>query len=103
MKYGAIRTFSALCNRWFASKAEAIRGEELALLERAGEISNLEYQVKFTLYEKPKVTISIDFAYDYNGDRIYEDQKGFMTRDFRTKLCWLKEKHNIDVVLSRRY
>jgi hypothetical protein len=100
-KYGAKRTFSVLCDRWFHSKAEAIRGEELALLERVGEISNLEYQVKFVLSQNPRVTISIDFAYDWNGDRIYEDTKGVLTRDFRTKLAWLKGKYNIDVMLSK--
>jgi hypothetical protein len=101
MKYHSVRTFSALCDRWFHSKAEAIRGEELCLLEKAGEISNLKYQVVFMLNKKPKVSIAIDFAYDYNGDRIFEDTKGFMTRDCRTKLAWLKEKYNIDVILSR--
>lgn len=100
-KYGAIRTFSNLCERWFASKAECRRGEELHLLRYAGEISHLAYQVKFVLSEKPKVTITVDFTYIENGVRIYEDTKGVLTRDFRTKLAWLKQLHNIDVRLTK--
>jgi len=100
-KYNARRIYSALCGRTFSSKAEAIRGEELALLERGGVIERLVYQDTFALCSDPKVTIAIDFSYVEFGERVYEDVKGVLTRDFRTKLCWLKEKHDIDVVLIR--
>jgi len=101
-KYGARRTYSALCEREFASKLEARRGEELKALEMYGAITDLRYQVKFVLNQKPRITISIDFVYnDENGKMIFEDTKGVLTRDFRTKLSWLKEKHNVDVLLSR--
>ncbi len=103
-KYGAIRTYSELCQREFASKKEARRGEELCLLEKAGGLGgiyDLEYQVKFTLSEKPRVTITIDFKYrEWGLGTIYEDSKGVLTRDFRTKLAWLKQLHGIDVILS---
>ena len=111
-KYGARRTWSNLCQREFDSKAECIRGEELRLLETAGKIKWLEYQTRFVLSEKPKVTITIDFNYvdweqwvDSDGiavhPEVYEDVKGVLTRDFRTKLAWLKQLHNIDVQLIR--
>ncbi len=103
-KYHAIKTYSNLCERLFDSKAECRRGEELCLSQLADEITNLEYQVKFVLSEKPKITITIDFKYkDLNGERrkIYEDTKGVLTRDTRTKLAWLKEKYGIDVLLSK--
>ncbi len=103
-KYHAKRTYSALCDRTFSSKAECRRGEELHLLQLAGEISDLEYQVKFVLCEKPKITYAADFKYkDMNGERrkIYEDTKGVLTRDTRTKLAWLKEKYGISVLLSK--
>ncbi len=100
-KYGAKRTWSELCNRTFASKAEARRGEELALLERAGEISDLSYQVKFILSDKPRVTITIDFSYIEMGEGIFEDTKGVLTRDFRTKLAWLEQSQGIKVLLSK--
>ncbi len=100
MKYGSIRTYSALCQREFSSKREARRGEELHLSEMAGEISDLQYQVRFKLYDKPMVSITIDFSYIENGEKIFEDTKGVLTRDFRTKMCWLKQLHNIDIKLS---
>ena len=97
-KYNAKRTYSELCGRYFPSKLEARRGEELALLQQAGEIKDLEYQVVFTLNVKPKVSIKIDFVYTDNGERIYEDTKGVLTRDFRTKLAWLKRQQGISAV-----
>lgn len=101
-KYGARRTWSGLHGKEFASKAEARRADELFLLQVGDEISNLECQKRFILSEKPKVTITIDFAYkDKGGNQVYEDTKGVLTRDFRTKLAWLKQLHNIDVLLSK--
>ena len=100
-KYRAIRTWSELCQRWFASKAEARRGEELCLLEKEGEISQLVYQSGFQLSSNPKVSIAIDFEYIEDGVRKFEDTKGVLTRDFRTKLAWLKQRYNIDVILSK--
>jgi hypothetical protein len=110
-KYGSIRTWSELCQRTFDSKAEAKRGEELALLELAGVIRGLAYQCPFRLCEHPKITVTVDFVYRVSGDTdeengryyfVHEDVKGVLTRDFRTKLAWLKEKYGIDVKLVRR-
>jgi len=99
-KYGAKRTYSELCQREFASKLEATRGEELKALEMYGAITDLQYQVRFVLCEKPRITIAIDFFYIEDGVGKFEDTKGVLTRDFRTKLAWLKEKHGVDVLLS---
>jgi len=99
-KYGSKRTWSNLCNRWFHSRKEAVRGEELRLLEMAGEISDLEYQCRFSLSTSPRITISIDFAYTLDGVRTYEDSKGVLTRDTRTKLAWLRAQRGIEVILS---
>ena len=100
-KYSAVRTYSNLCQRWFASRAETRRGEELHLLELAGEIKGLLYQRCYQLSTVPKVTITIDFSYWENGELKYEDTKGVLTRDFRTKLAWLKQLYHVDVILSR--
>ena len=101
LKYHSIRTWSNLCNRWFASKAEAARGEELRLLEMAGEITDLHYQTKFVLaIKQPRITITIDFAYKEKGQQVYEDSKGVLTRDFRTKMEWLRQIHGIKVKLN---
>ena len=102
-KYGAKRTYSELCQRTFASKAECIRGEELRMQELAGEITQLKYQPKFALCKDPKISITLDFEYiDRRTDEIIrEDVKGVLTRDSRTKLAWLKQLHGIDVKLIR--
>ena len=100
-KYHAVRTWSELCGRWFASKAECRRGEELRMLELAGEITDLEYQPKFKLCDKPKITYSADFIYEENGKVVVEDVKGKLLRETRVKLVWLKEKYNVEVILSK--
>ena len=100
-KYHATWTFSNLCNRWFASKLEATRAEELRLMKLAGVISDLRYQVRFKLNDKPRITITIDFSYLEDGVRKFEDTKGFLTRDFRTKLAWLQTTQDIEVELIR--
>ena len=86
----------------FDSKKEALRYKELKMLEKAGIISNLQRQVKYTLipaqYErtdevytrgkdkgKPKKGRIIerecayyaDFVYLQNGNTIVEDVKGY--------------------------
>ncbi len=100
-KYNAKRTWSSLCKRYFSSKREAVHGEELWLLQMAGEISELTFQVPFILSTKPKITVTIDFRYkEKDGTVIHEDSKGFLTRDSRTKYAWLKAQQNIEVKLS---
>ncbi len=106
LKYNSVRTWSPLCQRTFASRAECVRGEELCLLEKAEEIVELEYQFKFVLSEKPKITITLDFSYFVRGKdgawvSTFEDTKGVLTRDTRTKLAWLKEKYGVEVLLSK--
>lgn len=115
-KYGATRTWSESCQRWFDSKAEATRAEELMLLERAGEIRGLEFQPVWVLCERPRVTYTADFRYRdpsrmvnfADGPRmtqeplvVIEDVKGVLTRDVRTKLAWLRDKYDITVTLLR--
>jgi len=102
-KYNAQRTWSELCQRTFDSRAEARRGEELRLLELAGDIRELRYQIPFVLCVKPKITITIDFFYRRFGlnEPFYEDVKGVLTRDSRTKLAWLQQKYSIEVKLSK--
>ena len=98
-KYRAIKSYSELCQRTFDSKAEARRGEELVLLERAGEISDLQYQVKRVLSTEThfRVTITIDFSYRRDGKHIYEDVKGMMMKDFKVKLAWMRQLYGIEV------
>lgn len=100
-KYHAVRTWSELCQRTFDSKAESRRGEELYLLEKAGVISDLRYQVTFQLSDKPKISAKIDFAYLENGKRVLEDVKGILTRDSRTRYAWIKKRYKLEVRLKQ--
>jgi len=89
----------------FDSQKEAARYKELKLLEAAGEISNLEMQVKFVLIptqrepdfvgvrggiKKGKViekecSYLADFVYIRDGEVIVEDTKGIRTKDYIIK------------------
>ena len=98
-KYHAKRIY--MYDRWFASKAEAARYQELKLLEAAGEISDLQTQVTFELlpgFRDPEghkhlpTKYIADFVYRQNGRTIVEDKKGFRTDVFKLKkkLMWIK-------------
>lgn len=77
----------------FDSKKEVNRYKELRLLERAGEISNLELQPRFLLQDKfkkngktyRKIEYVADFKYIENGKKIVEDVKGIQTDVFKLK------------------
>ena len=77
----------------FGSKKEGNRYKELRLLERAGEISNLELQPRFLLQDKfkkngktyRKIEYVADFKYIENGKKIVEDVKGIQTDVFKLK------------------
>lgn len=79
----------------FDSVLEAKRYKQLALLEKAGEIKNLQLQVKFELQEafsKNKkhfraITYIADFMYFDNRSRqiVVEDTKGMKTDVFKIK------------------
>jgi len=68
--------------KFFASKSEKYRWDELQLLERAGAISNLQFQPQFEL-TKSKIKYRADFEYDQEGEHIVEDIKGVWTARFR--------------------
>ena len=77
----------------FDSKIEANRYIELKLLEKAGEISNLQLQPRFLLQEAfrkngksyRKIEYVADFMYLQNGKYIVEDVKGMQTEVFKLK------------------
>ena len=77
----------------FDSKKEGNRYKELRLLERAGEISNLELQPRFLLQDSfkkngrtfRKIEYVADFKYIENGKTIVEDVKGMQTDVFKLK------------------
>jgi hypothetical protein len=96
-KYGAIRT--ELCGLKFDSKAEAKRYAQLKAMEAAGQISELQLQVRIPLLpaqdtngrkEKP-VDYICDFVYVRDGKMIHEDTKSSATKTpafiLKRKLC----------------
>lgn len=100
-KYKAKRT--TVDGMTFHSQKEARRYVELKLLERAGEIQNLQLQRKFPL-EVGGVKIGsyiADFAYRDLRPRvtefIVEDVKGFKTPVYRLKKKLMKALFQIDV------
>ena len=107
----------------FDSRIEARRYQELRLLERAGQISNLRRQVPYELipaqYEpsnevykrgankgQPKrgkcieqaVTYIADFCYEENGKTVVEDTKGVKTKDYIIKRKLMLYVHKIRIV-----
>lgn len=90
----------------FDSKREARRYEELMLLLRAGEISDLRLQVNFTLQEgfttpegervRPMV-YKADFTYWQNGKYVVEDSKGQRTRVYLDKKKRMLDKFGIKI------
>lgn len=105
------------------SKKEAHRCNELTLLEKAGEITNLRQQVKYILiptqyeytgllYSKgPKTgqpkpgkvlekecSYKADFDYyDKSGKHIVEDTKGVKTKEYLIKRKLMLHVHNIRI------
>lgn len=82
----------------FDSAKEAQRYCELKLLERAGEISDLQRQVKFTLIPKQEderpVFYIADFVYEEKGGkRVVEDVKGYRTKDYIIKRKLFKQRN----------
>lgn len=89
----------------FDSKKEFRRFCELSQLERVGEITDLQRQVKFVLIpaQREKDTVGkrggikkgkvierelsyiADFVYYRNGKKVVEDSKGFRTPDYKIK------------------
>lgn len=77
----------------FDSIAESRRYKELALLEKAGEIENLQLQPKFLLQESfkkngktyRKIEYIADFMYEEKEKIIVEDVKGKETEAFKLK------------------
>lgn len=77
----------------FSSRAEAKRWDELRMLEKAGEITDLKRQVAFPLYVKDRLVANYvsDFSYhrrtgDLESYLVVEDVKGgILTEAFRLK------------------
>ena len=99
-KFGAVKT--TVDGIEFDSKAEAKRYSELRLLERAGQIKNLERQPRYDL-EVNGVKIGFykaDFRYwdQASSQQIVEDVKGMRTPVFAIKAKLMKALHRVEIV-----
>lgn len=92
----------------FDSKKEAKRYRDLKLMQRAGQIQDLQLQVVFVLVEsvvldgrkKPAMRYIADFVYVQGGLKIVEDVKSLATRRlaaYRQKKHLMKSVHNIEI------
>ena len=88
----------------FDSQKEFNRYAELALLQKAGKISNLQRQVRFVLipaqYKDGKCiyrscTYVADFVYKQDGQTVVEDTKGFKTPEYIIKKKLMFQVHGI--------
>lgn len=100
----------------FDSKKELHRYEELCLMEKAGMISNLRRQVKFTLIPSQRELIAkkgegyrwgkvierecsyiAHFVYKENGNIVVEDAKGVKTEAYKIKRKLMLKVHGIRI------
>lgn len=89
----------------FDSEAEARRYDELRLMLRAGEISDLQRQVAFELIPAQKAggrseracKYVADFVYTRNGEVIVEDVKGHRTPEYIIKRKLMLWRHGIAI------
>lgn len=95
----------------FDSVKEYRRYTELSLLEKAGEISDLQRQVKFRLippqYEQVDgksrcVERACDYVADFvyinkDGQKVVEDTKGYKTKDYIIKRKLMLMFHGIRI------
>lgn len=106
----------------FDSKKEAKRYQELSLLQKAGEISGLQTQVRYVLIpaqreasdevytkgankgkSKPGKLLEreciyvADFVYYKDGEVVVEDTKGFRTKDYIIKRKLMLYMHHIRI------
>ena len=87
---------------WFDSQRELKRWQELKLLEKAGEITDLKRQVPFELIPKmgrqrPTFFVA-DFVYAKDGFKVVEDSKGYRNKLYMLKRKLMLYRHQIQVL-----
>ncbi|MGG5143906.1 DUF1064 domain-containing protein [Alcaligenes ammonioxydans] len=105
-KYGNRKV--TLDGHQFDSVREATRYSQLQLLERAGQIADLELQPRFELIPKQrrddgKPERACEYVADFRytdtatGQLVIEDAKGVRTRDYIMKRKLMLQVHGISV------
>ena len=106
MKYGNKRV--TVDGITFDSQREAVRFQELRLLEKAGEIGGLRRQVHYELipaqYDRRtgkllerSVKYVADFVYQTDGFTVVEDVKGVRTKEYIIKRKLLLYRHGLRI------
>lgn len=120
-KYGAKKITDPATGYVFDSKKEYRRWQELRFMEKAGQIQNLQRQIKYVLipaqyerYERysgktgkrlkdgircleKEVSYIADFVYEQAGKTVVEDTKGFRTADYIIKRKLMLSVHGIKI------
>ena len=98
-KYG--NRITVVDNIKFHSKKEALRYQDLKLMQHSNLIAYLELQPKFKITVKNKFICHYiaDFAYKdlQSGNVIYEDVKGFKTSIYRLKKKLTEALYDIEI------
>lgn len=99
-KYGAKK--AVVDGISFDSRREARRYQQLRLLERAGQIRDLELQPVYRLHalgggEIAKYVADFKYVEVSTGRTVLEDAKGHPTRVYRLKRKWLLAEYGISV------
>ncbi len=83
----------------FASKKEARRASELKLLERAGQIRNLELQPRYDIIVNGINCgfYKADFRYFEGNKAVVEDAKGFKTQVYSLKKRLVEALYGITI------
>lgn len=87
----------------FDSKKEALRYQQLVLLQKAGHIKDLQRQVKYELIPKQKSERACHYIADFvytdanTGETVVEDTKGFKTDAYRIKRKLMLWIHNVRI------
>ncbi len=86
----------------FDSKMELKRWNELKILERIGDIENLQRQVCFVLtaHGVDICKYIADFVYYQNGLKIVEDVKGVQTPEFKLKAKLFQAQYGFGIYLT---
>lgn len=99
-KYNAVKT--TINSITFDSKHEASRYQELLLLQRAGQIQDLQLQVPFTIIVNGKKICKYIADFQYvdvsSGKVVTEDAKGMATQVYKLKRKLVEALYDVKIV-----
>lgn len=86
----------------YHSRKESRRAEELRLLEKLGEISGLEEQVRYEIVPKQEGERAAHYVADFvyitkSGCLVVEDVKGVKTREYILKRKLMLQRYEIKI------